>query len=41
MSDLPLIQIREDFMNNKILDRVLQIHGFKEYPQQFEILREL
>ena len=36
-----MIQIREDFMNHKVIDRILQMEGFKNYPEQFEILVEI
>ena len=35
LNDFPLAQIRADFYSFKIISRVIQMHGFNDYPTDF------
>lgn len=41
IGQMPFSQIRADFSYEKLIQRMLQVHGLSEYPEQFQILAEL
>lgn len=32
LDSIPTSQIRRDFMQGRLVDRVMQVHGFNEFP---------
>lgn len=41
IGNLTNAQIRSDFNNNKLIDRILQVYGFESYPESYQTLAEL
>ncbi|CDW86815.1 UNKNOWN [Stylonychia lemnae] len=37
---IPNAQIRQDISNDRLIDKILQVHGFSQYPSFFSVLLE-
>jgi hypothetical protein len=41
LAQIPIEQLRQDYLDKVLLKRILSVHGFKRYPDHLNLLKEL